>query len=551
MRGKAASYVQTSAKKNELAPTGVAMTAQSSGYSQLGADTTRGIYKNFNAFSASPYEDILVPRRELVNRSRVLYMSAPIATAAIHQRVSSVVGRGLRLHSLPDYERLGKDAAWARDWSRKVESEFDLWARDRFQVDVAGINNFYEFTAQAYNSMLQSGDSFVLFRQGGTSLLRPYSLRLQLVEADRIATPTAANTNKDTVYVPFSRNVYCLTDPETGNKIFDGVEVTKSGRAVAYHIASCYPAAGSDLSFERIEALGRTTGRPNILHLMVTERPEQLRGVPMLAKVIEPILQLSRYLNNEVQAALLETYFTLYVTTDDAGSPLFGSSATPPPVEGEENDDEEEEEEERAKELEPFPGVVRFLRANEKINSVQPTRPNSQFSAFCEMVTAFVGSSIQIPKEILLQMFNSSYSASRAALQCHWQKTMEEREIVKADLCSPVFEEWFCEAVSRGRIEAPGLFDDPAIYRAYTRHDWVGSTMPQLDPEKEAKAANLWIGAGLMSRSEAAARHFGTDYQTTVERLKNENELLAAALSPLPQTKREETTENPQEKNGQ
>lgn len=127
---------------------------------------------------------------------------------------------------------------------------------------------------------------------------------------------------------------------------------------------------------------------------------------------------------------------------------------------------------------------------------------------------------------------------------------MEEREIVKADLCSPVFEEWFCEAVSRGRIEAPGLFDDPAIYRAYTRHDWVGSTMPQLDPEKEAKAASLWIGAGLMSRAEATARHFGTDYQTTVERLKNENELLASALLPLQGVKQTTAeTEKPQEEN--
>lgn len=530
MRNVQPSFVQASAKKNELAPTGLAVEAQSSGYSQLGADRTRAIYKNLNAYSLSPYEDILVPRRELINRCRVLYMSAPIATAAINQRVSSVVGRGLRLHLQPDHARLGKDEAWARAWARKVEEEFDLWASDKFQADVAGINNFYELTAQAYCSMLQSGDCFVVFRQGETSKLRPYSTRLQIVEADRVATPT--NTTDGKSFVAFSANVYCLNDEHTGNKVFDGVEVNKSGRVVAYHIADCYPTAGIAFKFERIETLGRTTGRPNILHLMATERPEQLRGVPMLSKVIEPILQLSRYFNNEVQAALLETYFTIYVRTPESSNPLF--NAKPYSADGEEvDDDEEEDDDERAKELEPFPGVVRILRAGEEIKSVQPTRPNSQFGAFSEMNVAFIGASLQISKENLLRVFNSSYSASRAALQCDWQKSMEERELVKMDFCTPVFLEWFCEAVSRGRIEAPGLFNDPAIFRAYTRHNWTGSTMPQLDPVKEATAATLWIDAGLMTRAEAAARHFGTDFETIVDKLTDENAKLAVAKAPL------------------
>ena len=44
-----------------------------------------------------------------------------------------------------------------------------------------------------------------------------------------------------------------------------------------------------------VEAFGRKTGAPNILQISHEERPEQYRGVPILAPAIEELKQMHRY----------------------------------------------------------------------------------------------------------------------------------------------------------------------------------------------------------------------------------------------------------------
>ena len=65
----------------------------------------------------------------------------------------------------------------------------------------------------------------------------------------------------------------------------DGVEVDSNGQIVAYHIRSTYPfeLGAAATKWARVEAYGRRTGLPNILHIMESERPDQYRGVSYLA----------------------------------------------------------------------------------------------------------------------------------------------------------------------------------------------------------------------------------------------------------------------------
>ena len=65
-----------------------------------------------------------------------------------------------------------------------------------------------------------------------------------------------------------------------------------------------------------MSAYGKRTHLPNILHVMDSERPEQYRGVSYLAQVIEPILQIRRYTESELIAAIVESFFTAFVKTD-------------------------------------------------------------------------------------------------------------------------------------------------------------------------------------------------------------------------------------------
>lgn len=61
---------------------------------------------------------------------------------------------------------------------------------------------------------------------------------------------------------------------------------------------------------------------------MDSERPDQYRGVPYLAQVIEPLLQLRRYTESELMAALVQSFFTAWIETetDPSGTPFKKSA---------------------------------------------------------------------------------------------------------------------------------------------------------------------------------------------------------------------------------
>ena len=103
-----------------------------------------------------------------------------------------------------------------------------------------------------------------------------------------------------------------------GNTIYDGVEVNGDGQIEAYHIRSTYPfeLGSTTTTWARVQAYGERTGLPNILHVMESERPDQYRGVSYLAQVIEPLLQLRRYTESELTAAVVESFFTAFIKTE-------------------------------------------------------------------------------------------------------------------------------------------------------------------------------------------------------------------------------------------
>ena len=64
-------------------------------------------------------------------RSRMLYMAAPIATAALKRQRTNVVGNGLRLKSTINRDLLGMTQEAAEAWQKHTEAEFALWADER------------------------------------------------------------------------------------------------------------------------------------------------------------------------------------------------------------------------------------------------------------------------------------------------------------------------------------------------------------------------------------------------------------------------------------
>lgn len=450
-------------------------------------------------------------------------MSAPIAAAALKRQRTNIVGAGLRLKSTIDRETLGMTQEQAEAWQKRVQAEFALWAQRKQACDATGVNNFYGMQQLVCLSWPMSGDVFAVIKRAGTTPLMPYSLRLHILEADRVRTPTdAASIGGGVITGSLASGLTTGKNKDNGNPIYDGVEVDKNGAIVAYHIANTYPYQfdGTETKFVRVEAYGQTTGLPNVLHIMDSERPEQYRGVPYLAQVIEPLLQLRRYTEAEITAAVVQSFFTAFITTEKDGD-----SVLPNEVGG----DGIPEVSKDPNEYEMGAGTLNFLEPGEDVKFGAPTHPNTGFDKFFRALCEQIGACLEQPADLVLMAFNSSYSASRAALLEAWKGFRMRREWLADDFCRPVFEIWLTEAVARGRISAPGFLTDPIIRQAYLGSEWIGPSQGQLDPTKEVAAAVTAIENGLSTHEAEATKLNGSDFRSNVDRLTVENEQLKKA----------------------
>lgn len=489
-----------------------------SGYSDAGASYEKRSLRAFTARSLSAVEDIDFNNSTLRQRARMLYMASPIAAAAINTNRTKIVGKGLRLKCNIDYETLGISPEAAKKWCKHTEAEFRWWCEDRRKCDALGMNNFFELQGIACKAWQMSGDVFVVMKREKADQLNPYTLRLHLIEADRVCTPAVVNGG-----------LWGVTEGEhDGHKIHDGVEVDDSGKAVAYHICNIYPGqmTANTEDWVRIEAVGAKTGLPNILHIMDAERPDQYRGVTYLSSAIEMILQLRRYVESEQMAALVQTYLTAWIKT--------GTDSTEMPIIGE-REGEDAEEDRYDEEPQMAPGNVIHLKPGEDIFLGNPNIPTAGFEAFSKTIIKQIGAGLEMPYDVLVKEFNSSYSASKGALEEAWEAVKMRRAWFVSDFCQPVYEVWLAEAVALGRIKAPGFFNDPLIRAAWCGSRWDGPAQTHLDPKKEAEANIMLVQNGWKTNEQITREYYGENWEENMRRLEQENELKNKVCPPAAQ----------------
>lgn len=504
--------------KRELAraQSKVVRSFMNTGYSESGASTRKKSMKGWNSLSSSPEEDIDLNLFVLRNRCRDLYNS-PLGRSSIQTTRTNVIGSGLKLKSRIDYKFLGIDEDQADEWEQNVEREFALWA-DSVHCDSCKLNNFYELQQLAQLSWLQSGDTFALLKQDNPLPYMPYGLRICLIEADRVSTPNTLNNI-------VSNGIFAIeATANNGNRIISGVEIDSIGAVAAYYISNRYPQSfyimnnTDPLQWTRVEAFGNLTGRRNILHLMESERPEQRRGVPFLAPVIEPLKQLTRYTEAELMAAVVTGMFTVFIKSKGASSDIPLGTMIPGEEQVPGNNTEVN--------YELAPGAINVLQPDEEVEIANPGRPNTAFDGFVNALCRQIGAALEIPQELLQKSFQSSYSAARAALLEAWKMFRMRREWMSNDFCQPIYDEWLSQAVAIGRIKAPGFFDDPIIRKAWCGAEWNGPAPGQLDPLKEINAAEKRIQNGISTREQETMEINGGNFDKNIQQAKREQKLM-------------------------
>lgn len=494
---------------------------KNSGYSDGGASFQKDALRSWYPQRLSSKSDIDANLVTLRNRAADQATNTPLGSAAIVTSTMHAVGAGLRLFPRIPYKFLGLTAEEARDWERNTVREFKLWAGSK-ECDWRRRNNFYDLQNIAYATYLTDGDSFALFRRANPSFNMPYTLRIQLLEANRVSNPLGG------AGVGYSKaNAWGVEqlNPDNGNHIVNGIEVTQEGRLAAYWVSNKVPGDLVNIDgatiWQRIEAFGNTTGLPNMLQVCHDMRAEQYRGVPYLAPVLENLKQIGRYCDAELTAAIIRSFLSIFFTNTQASNSI--DNILPSAYEDENRDGEPVVD---AAQYKLGPGQLNSLPKGVDVKTVDSSNAQSAYDSYMTHLEKSVAAALNIPYEVLLKCFGSSYTASRGALLQARDEFQTRRGWFAADFCQPICEQWLMEAVATGRIKCPGFFENPVKRDAWVAADWFGPSMSILDPIKDVTGAALRVKYGLTTREREAAEMTGSDLEENLEQIAYEQDLI-------------------------
>lgn len=488
------------------------------GYANHGASTTLTSLVGWIVGGGAAEDDLDLNGSTLRTRARDLYAGGGLARSGPSVLTTNVVGWGIQPKPKIDAEVLGMTDEAADEWERNTLREFRLWASSPM-CDAERSKNFWTMQQLAFRNELMSGDVFVLFGMKPNKRT-PYQTTIRILEADRISTPDSSGDSTS-------------METEGGGRIVDGVEIDREGTVLRYHVASRHPLLGTatdSVEWTPIDAVGRDSGMPNILHIMTHERPEQRRGLPFVAAQIEQIKQLDRYINSELAANVVSSMLTAFITTDADDGKLGMEDAV----------NEEDKVTDDDFQMEMAPGAIYSMPPGKKIESINPLRNNSAFKDFVETLITIIGASVGIPKEVLVKKYESNYTAARGALLDFWREVRVYRTAFNDSFCQPIYEAWLAEAVATGRVEAPGFFDDPAVRQAWCGCVWMGASMGHVDPLKEVNAAEKRIALHISTEEQEASEYNGNDWRANVRQRKKE---LVAFDDVKPEDTETDTTE--------
>jgi lambda family phage portal protein len=461
-----------------------------------GARVDKAALSGWRTSAGSPDSDVIVDLPMLRQRSADLERNAPVGAAIINTSVTHVVGTGLACNPQLDATFLRMTQEQAKEWQGNTLRRFNAWAENP-DCDLARKLTFYGVQDLALRSTMSRGDTFVVTPRVQRPGMPMKKLALQLIEADRCSNP---DRQKDT------------------DTLTEGIlHSADTGEALVYYFADRHPGdvgRSRPQTWRPITARGERSGRRNVLHLYRQLRPGLRRGVPILAPVIEPIKQVSRYTQVELEAAVTSGLFSVFLKMDpEAFTDLFDEDAQGKVIDRATKWSGEME----------GGKAINLLPGEEPITS-NPGRPNAQFDPFVTACFRQIGMAVGIPYEVLVMHYQSSYSAARGALLLAWRFWMNWRSWLAAELCQPVYELWLADEVAEGRISAPGFFADPLVRAAWCRATWVGDGPGSIDPGKEVAAAADRVALGISTLESESLLHDGVDWETKQRQLVREAE---------------------------
>lgn len=485
------------------------------GYARHGASMDSLPLDSWFTFPASPRDDCDKNQFLLRLRSRDLYMSSSFVGSILHARREGVIGRGLELDAKVDAEALGLELDEATRIERRIEAAFARWSRN---VGTDG-ESLTAILRLAYFSMIVNGDVIADIHVD----VDARTIRVSLVESDCIVTPPDAYGNE---------------------RVRSGIELGPGGRSVAYWMATgfLFNSDGFPVRYYRRRKFmagfnALATGEflfPRsgaILAHVPFERPGQLRGLPIVSRIIRDAKQTDRYMEAELDAAVVASKPALFRThpaveaqaevdmLDSFGVPASAGMDTVRPSVSETAMPPEHE-----PPLNYGNGLMVDLWDGADMKAFNPSRPNPEYSEFINHKMAEISSSLGVSAEVALKRWNASYSASRAALLDAQQGYEIDRALFVDQLLRPIYNAWL--DLHADELGLSGYYTDPVRRTAWRCAEWIGEQLPNIDPTKEIDAAAKRVQLCVSTLAREAQVATGTDIAANIRQRGYEEQLM-------------------------
>lgn len=244
--------------------------------------------------SSSANTEIAGALQSLRNRSRDLVRNNPYAARGIQVIQNNVIGKGIRAEVKADTGRRART-------NRREETMRSIWRAwaETPACDWEGQHDLFGLQSMAMRSVVESGECLIRLRRTGRQTVRTASgeievppIQLQILEGE------------------FLENTRIKREVAGKNTVLSGVEFSKDGKRVAYHLFKDHPGGldsiASTFSTQRIDA-------SEISHIYRQDRPGQVRGVPWLAPIMIRLRDFDEFEDAQLVRQKIASMFTAFV----------------------------------------------------------------------------------------------------------------------------------------------------------------------------------------------------------------------------------------------
>lgn len=296
----------------------------------------------------------------------------------------------------------------------------------------------------------------------------------------------------------------------------DGITRDSRGREISYRVSRML----ANGNYEYVDVPAKSGSRIMMWHGFVPTQISQVKGISQFSHMLQEFCDMGSFRKAHVDKAIAQAGLAITVYSDSDNAPIsplptgdmtspagtrasdiYGSSTlTEAEIASIDDGLNIDVVNDFSRKTAGSMAVV-MAGGKDKIQSIQNTAPVTGYDKFVDSFVSQLSASSGMGVEILLQKFNSNYSASRAALIMFYRKAEIERHKIDEDFITPIYKNWLAEEIALGRIKCPG-WSDCIIRNAWLNHICVGASVPNIDPDKLAKAnmKNLAMSATDLDR---------------------------------------------------